>query len=121
VKYLILIYSNPRSREIWNGFSAERKAEGLAHYAAFTRELAESGALVTSAALADPAGTRPVPPRALPTDGPFAETKEHLAGFLLLECDSMEHALEHAARVPEAGFGLVEVRPVRDLDNLASW
>jgi hypothetical protein len=44
--------------------------------------------------------------RTMTTDGPFAEVKEHLAGFYLLECDSIERAVEHAARVPEAAFDL---------------
>ena len=46
------------------------------------------------------------------TDGPFAEVKEHLAGFFLVDCESFERAIEIAARVPEAELGLVEVRPV---------
>jgi hypothetical protein len=55
--------------------------------------------------------------RTMTTDGPFAEGKEHLAGFFLLECESIDRAVEHAARLPEAAFGLVEVRPVRDLSD----
>jgi hypothetical protein len=51
----------------------------------------------------------------LTSDGPFAEAKELLAGFFLLECDTPERAVEVAARVPEAGLGLVEVRPVLEL------
>ena len=49
------------------------------------------------------------------TDGPFAEVKEQLAGFYLLECDSQQRAVEIAAKVPEASFGVVEVRPLMDL------
>ena len=49
------------------------------------------------------------------TDGPFAEVKEHLAGFYLVECAAMERAVEIAARVPDAACGQVEVRPVLDL------
>jgi len=51
------------------------------------------------------------------TDGPFAEVKEHLAGFLLMDCDSAERAVEIAARVPDAVWGLVEVRPVLDMSD----
>ena len=71
--------------------------------------------------LADPSLTKRVAVREgemMTTDGPFAEAKELLAGFFLVECESMERALEHAARVPEAEFGLVEVRPVLDLGGL---
>jgi hypothetical protein len=49
------------------------------------------------------------------TDGPFAEAKELLAGFFLVDCDRAERAIEIAARVPEAEYGLVEVRPVLSL------
>ena len=56
----------------------------------------------------------------LTTDGPFAEAKEHLAGFYLLDVESEERAVEIAAKIPEAALGLVEVRPTRSLD-LAEW
>ena len=118
MKYLILIYSNPASREIWEGFSDDQRAEGFRYYAALTEELAASGELVVTEALADASLTRRVSVRdghTLTSDGPFAETKELLAGFFLLECDSMERAVEVAARVPEAELGLVEVRPVLQL------
>ncbi len=48
-------------------------------------------------------------------DGPFAEAKELLAGFYLVECESLDRAVQIAARVPEATLGLVEVRPVMSL------
>jgi hypothetical protein len=50
------------------------------------------------------------------SDGPYAESKELLAGFFLLDCESLDRAVEIAARLPEAELGLIEVRPVRDLD-----
>jgi hypothetical protein len=52
--------------------------------------------------------------RTLTTDGPFAEVKEHLAGFYLVECETEHRALEIAARIPEAQAGVIEVRPVMD-------
>jgi hypothetical protein len=115
VKYLILIYSNPASREIWEGFTDDQRAEGFRYYAALTEELAASGELIVSEALADPSLTKRVSVhdgQTLSSDGPFAEAKELLAGFFLLDCHSAERAVEVAARVPEAAFGLVEVRPV---------
>jgi hypothetical protein len=118
VKYLILIYSNPASREIWEGFSDDQRAEGYRYYAALTEELAAAGELIVSEALADPSLTTRVSVRdgqTLTSDGPFAETKELLGGFFLLECESHDRAVEIAARVPEAELGLVEVRPVLEL------
>lgn len=118
MKYVILIYSNPASREIWEGFSDAQRAEGFSAYAALNESLAASGELIVAEALADPSLTTRVPARegqALTGDGPFAEAKEHLAGFYLVECESTERAIEVAAQVPEAELGLVEVRPVMDL------
>jgi hypothetical protein len=117
VKYMILIYGNPRTREIWEGLPDARRAEGLRLYAALTEDLVASGELIVSAALADASLARRVSvreDRTMTSDGPFAEAKELLAGFYLVECESIERAMEHAARVPEAAFGLVEVRPVLD-------
>lgn len=121
MKYLILIHSNPQSREIWQGFSDEQRAEGYEYYAALNDELVASGEMIVSEALADPSMGRRLPADAgsvvAASDGPFAEVKEHLAGFFLVQCESMERALEIAARVPEADLGLVEVRPVLKLNG----
>jgi len=121
VKYLILIYSNPESRAIWEGFSDDQRAEGFRWYAALGEELAASGELIVSEALADPSLTRRVSVRdgqAFTSDGPFAESKELLAGFFLLDCEHVDRAVEVAARLPEAAFGLVEVRPVMELGGM---
>jgi hypothetical protein len=121
MKYVILIWSNPASREAWDGFSAAEKAEGLGDYAALNEDLAASGEMIVSEALADPSLTKHVTvreDRTMTTDGPFAEVKELLAGFFLLECESMDRAVEIAGRIPEAAFGLVEVRPVLTLDEM---
>ena len=118
MKYLVLIYSNPESRQIWEGFSDDQRAEGYRYYAALTEELAAAGELIVSEALADPLLTTRVSVRdgqTLTSDGPFAESKELLGGFFLLDCESGERAVEIAARVPEAELGLVEVRPVLEL------
>ena len=118
MKYLVLIYSNPASREIWDGFTDEQRAEGFRYYAALAEELAASGELIATEALADASLTRRVAVhdgQTLTSDGPFAEAKELLAGFFLLDCRSAERAVEIAARVPEAELGLVELRPVLQL------
>ena len=116
MKYLVLIYSNPESRAVWAQLADEDRASGLDAYAALDEELAASGELVVSEALADPARTTRVTVRdgqALTTDGPFAEAKELLAGFYLVDVRTRERAVEIAARIPEAHLGLVELRPVR--------
>ena len=119
MKYLILIYSNPASREIWEGFSDDQRAEGFRYYGALNDELAAAGELIVTEALADPSLTTRVSVRdgqVVTSDGPYAESKELLAGFFLLDCESLDRAVEIAARLPEAELGLIEVRPVRDLD-----
>jgi hypothetical protein len=121
VKFLILIYSNPASRQIWESLPDEQRAEGWRAYAALSEDLAASGEMIVSEALADPSLAKSVRVRdgaAMTSDGPFAEVKEHLAGFFLIECESMQRAVSHAARIPEAAYGLVEVRPVLDVSGM---
>jgi hypothetical protein len=120
VKYVILIWSNPRSRELWEGFSADEKSTGLAAYAELVEDISGTGELVVTEALADPSLTKRLSisdGRVMTSDGPFAEAKELLAGFFLVDCESQERAVEIAARVPEAELGLVEVRPVMDFSG----
>lgn len=115
MKYLILVHSNPRFLERWAGLTAAQREEFGRGHMALTDELAASGELVVSGGLADPATARRVTVRdgvTSTTDGPFAEVKEHLAGFYLVDCATPERAVEVAARVPDAVWGLVEVRPV---------
>ena len=121
MKYLIMIFTNPATREIWESFSDAEQEEGYREHMALADDLAASGELVMSEALADPSlGKRVVvrDGRTLTTDGPYAEAKELLAGFYLVDCESIERAVEHAARIPEAPFDVVEVRPVLDLGGL---
>lgn len=121
MRYMILVQSNPHFQERFDALTdAEREAFGRDHLA-LGRELTESGELVLSEALADPAAAKRVTSldRRLTatTDGPFAEAKEHLAGFYLVDCENEGRALEIAARVPDAVWGLVEVRPVLDMST----
>jgi len=121
VKYLILIHTNPASLKVWEGLSDAQRVEFGRSHLALSDDLAASGELVVSEGLADPSLAKRVSVRGgrtMTTDGPFAEVKEHLAGFYLIECESIDRAIEHAARVPDAAYGEVEVRPVLDLRGL---
>lgn len=121
MRFLVLIWSNPESRELWARFGADEQMAGLDAYRELDAELAATGELVAAHPLADAAQARRVRVHegaVSTTDGPYAEVKEHLAGFYLVECASQERAIEIAARIPEAEFGLVEVRPTIDLDVL---
>jgi hypothetical protein len=121
VKYLILIYHNPRSQAIWESMPQEQREQGWRHYARLNQELNDSREMIVSEALANPSEAIRIPAidgQSLTTDGPFAEAKEYLAGFYLVDCDSQERAAEIAMRIPEAAFGLVEVRPVMDFNGV---
>ena len=123
MKYLLMVYSNATSLAAWEGLSDEQRAEfGLGHMA-LTKRLAASGELIASEGLADQAVAKRVnlrEGRMVVSDGPFAEVKEHLAGFYLVECETVERALELAAEVPDAAYNGVEVRPVLDLSEMAA-
>ena len=118
MKYVVLIYGNPESRAAWAAMSDEQRAAGLAHYQRLNDDLDASGERIVSERLAFPELTKQVrvgDGGPMTTDGPFAEAKEFLAGFYLLDCVDFDRALEIAARIPEAAFGVVEVRPVMGL------
>jgi hypothetical protein len=110
VKYLILIYQNPAAWDVLS--EAERREVGRLHLA-LTDDLTASGELIMSEALDYPSTARHIP---LPGDGPYAEAKEYLAGFYLVDCPTIEVAMEHAARV--VAYGRVEVRPSIDLRTI---
>ena len=120
MKYLILIHSNPHSRAVWETLDDEQQmALGRGHMR-LTADLRAAGELVASEGLADPGLATWVSVRdgrTVTSDGPYAEVKEHLAGFYLIECDSLERAVEWAARAPDAATGAVEVRPVLDMSG----
>ncbi len=117
MRYLIMVQSNPTSLAHWQSLTEEdREAFGRAHFA-LTDALMDSGHLITSEGLAPVETAKQITVRAghvHATDGPMAEVKEHLAGFYLVECADMEEAIGIAARVPDAAFNHVQVRPVFD-------
>jgi hypothetical protein len=121
MKYLIMVLSNPESAAALRKLSEEQGREFGRRHRALTEALADSGELVVSEGLDDQANAVRVRLRdgeTMTTDGPFAEVKEQLAGFYLVECESLERAVELAARVPDAEFTDVEVRPVLDLRGM---
>lgn len=113
VKYIALIHNNPAA---WQALSQAERDAFNADADAFLRELAASGELGGGAVvLAHPSNARTVRVRdGVPaiTDGPFAEGKEVLAGYYLLDCESIERATEIVTRDPSARLFAVEVRPV---------
>ena len=101
MKYMLLIYDNAKTRETFLGEEGEAL---MAEVDAIMKELTESGELVGGEALADPSNTktiRVVDGAPAITDGPFAEAKEHLGGYLIVDCESVERAAEIAAALAE--------------------
>ena len=114
MRYMLLIYDNADTRA---QFFGDASGELLREIDAVIEELTGSGELIGTEALADPGNTRTVRVRdGVPaiTDGPLAEAKEHFGGYLLVDVESPERALEIAARFPSARFGPLEVRPLMD-------
>jgi hypothetical protein len=111
MKYALLIYGEePTSAPEESEMTAEMEA-----YAGFSREVNERGVYRGGEAL-EPTRTattvRVKDGQTLVTDGPFAETKEALGGFYLLDCRDLDEAIEFAAKIPGARRGSIEVRPV---------
>jgi hypothetical protein len=112
MRYLLLLYGD---EEAERALPAEERRAIVEQHIAFAGRLREAGALVTGEALVGSAeakvmrreGERPVV-----TDGPFAETKEQLGGFYVLECANVEEALSWAEQVPKSPGLVAEVRPV---------
>ena len=120
MKYLILIQSNPRSLAAWDAMSDDERMEFGRDHLRLSEEMAEAGVHVASEGLADPGLARWVSVRegrTIASDGPYAEVKEHLAGFYLIECPSVDEAVAWAAKVPDARYTEVEVRPVLDMSG----
>jgi hypothetical protein len=111
VKYMLLIYSTPASLEAANVDMDEL----LGEVDALIDELTKSGEFIGGAGLADPVNSKTVAVRdgvPVVTDGPYLEAKEHLAGYGILECESLERAIEIAGRWPDAKYKAVELRPL---------
>jgi hypothetical protein len=118
VKYMLLIYNNPATYEAW---SEEERNALFGEVDAIMKELTESGELVGGEALADASQTKTVRVRdGIPaiTDGPFTEAKEHFAGYITVECESPERAVEIAACWPDAKYFAMEVRPIMNTSGM---
>lgn len=115
MKYMLLAYTKPDWSEV--DTQTPEFLEMCRFYEELGAELAASGEAVATEGLADPVLTRTVRPGdggPVVSDGPFAETKEVLASFSIVDCASADRALEIAARVAQAVGDTIEVRPVMD-------
>ena len=116
MKYMLLIYDNEK---IWSTMQEKERNALMGEYAAFTEELVKAKKLVAGDALQPTATATTLRLRdgkRLTTDGPFAETKEQLGGFYIVDAKDLDEALALAAKIPSVRFGSIEVRPVMKFD-----
>jgi hypothetical protein len=117
MKFLATIYGDESG---WATATEEELAQVMRAYEAFGRDAAEAGVLLGGDALhPTPAGKtiRIRDGEQIVTDGPFAETKEQLGGYYLLECRDLDEAVAWGARIPGAHQGSVEVRPIMEFET----
>jgi hypothetical protein len=110
---MLLIYDD---ETIWERISDEERGKIMQEYFAFTNELRDEGKYVAGDPLKPTATARSVRVRdgeLSTTDGPFAETKEQLGGYYIVDVDSRDEALEWAAKIPSARLGTIEVREIQ--------
>ncbi|MBL4871633.1 MAG: YciI family protein [Robiginitomaculum sp.] len=114
MKYMLLIYQAENATPAPGTPEFGAFMQG---YFALNQELTNDGALISGEGLqhADTASTIRVRDGKTTTmDGPFAETKEVLGGFYLVDCDNLDQAIAYASKIPSAKFGAIEIRPVMD-------
>ena len=111
MRYVLLIYV---SEEVTNTMPEAERAEYFQGYAAFHAAVQDNNMMDGGAPLQPISASTTVRIRegkTITTDGPFAETKEQLAGLYILNCKDLDEAIEMAARLPDAKYGSIEIRP----------
>lgn len=114
MQYMLLIYGD---EGVWANLPKDELAKGYQAYMDYTAEIAASGCLCGGSELkpvATATTVRVAKGKVVTTDGPFAETKEQLGGYYLIDVPSLDEALKWAAKCPGAWGGSVEVRPLAE-------
>lgn len=117
MQYLCLIYEAESSLP---SRPQEEQEAIMGEYFAFTNDVRDSGKLVAGDALMPTETATTVRVRdgnTVTTDGPFAETKEQLGGYYLLDCADLDEAIALASKIPSARWGSIEVRPIMVFDQ----
>ncbi len=115
MRYVLLICADESGIQ---AMSEEEGAAMMAKYAAFGQEMTERGVLQTGERLRptiDATTVRVRDGEVLTSDGPFAETKEQIGGYYVVDCKDLDEAIEVAAKIPGASLGTIEVRPIWDM------
>jgi hypothetical protein len=112
MKYLLAIYADEAE---WAELGEEDRQAMYVEYARFAEDMGRRGMMIDGAELRPTTAATTVrvrDGRTLVTDGPFAETKEQLGGYFVVECESIDDAIEAAGQMPTARHGCIEVRPL---------
>ncbi|HEX3590624.1 MAG TPA: YciI family protein [Pseudonocardiaceae bacterium] len=118
---MILIHSNPATRQAFDLMSDDDRLQFARDHQTLGEQMMAAGEFVHSEGLLGPEQSTWVSMRddeIMATDGPFAEVKEYLAGFYIVDCATLDRAVHYAARLPEASSSHVEVRPIFDYSTL---
>jgi hypothetical protein len=116
MRYLLTIYTDESG---WGDATPEDAQQMMAAYGAVGDAMREAGVILGGEGLQPTSTATTVTVRdgeTITTDGPFAETREQLGGYYLLDCKDLDEAISWAARIPGAQLGSVEVRPVMDYE-----
>jgi hypothetical protein len=119
MKYMLLIYDDEK---VWPKFSETEQQQYMGEYVRFTQEIQSGGQFVASSRLHPTSAATSVRVRSgkrLVTDGPFAETREQLLGYYVIEAKDLDEAIAIAARIPSARspIGVIEVRPLMEIPS----
>ena len=115
MRYMLLIYDEEKA---WERMSEAERRQLFGEYMQFTEQIRTTGQYLAGAPLQPVATATSVRVRndqQLVTDGPFAETREQLGGYYLVEARDLDEAIAIAARIPSSRIGTIEVRPVMEI------
>ena len=114
MKYMLLIYGDEQA---WGKMTEAERSKLMGEFMQFSQALTASGHYIAGSKLQPAATAKSIQVRdgkQLVTDGPFAETREQLGGYYLIEAKDLYEAIEIAARIPSSRLGTVEVRPLAE-------
>ena len=118
MQYLLMLYVNEAA---WPKLTKAEQEQGMAAYMAYTEALTKAGALVRGNRLRPSAAATTVRianGKSQVLDGPYADSKEQLGGYYIIDVASLDEAIAVAGRHPGARLGTVEIRPIMELPNL---